>query len=44
MRNKEFAVSGVRLVAAGSDRKAVIPANIWGKVKTAATMGGIAKE
>lgn len=39
---REFSVSGVRLIAAGSDKKAVIPANMWGKVKTAATMGGIA--
>lgn len=35
---REFAVSGVRLVAAGSDKKIVIAANIWGKLKTAATM------
>jgi CDP-diacylglycerol--glycerol-3-phosphate 3-phosphatidyltransferase len=35
---REFTVSGVRLVAAGSDKKVVIPANIWGKLKTAATM------
>ncbi|MGN0700365.1 MAG: CDP-diacylglycerol--glycerol-3-phosphate 3-phosphatidyltransferase [Oscillospiraceae bacterium] len=35
---REFAVSGVRLLAASSDKKAVIPANIWGKLKTAATM------
>lgn len=38
---REFAVSGVRLIAASSDKKAVIPANMWGKVKTAATMVGI---
>ena len=35
---REFAVSGVRLAAATSDKKAVIPANIWGKLKTAFTM------
>lgn len=38
---REFLVSGVRLVAATSDKKAVIPANMWGKVKTAVTMGAI---
>ena len=38
---REFAVSGVRLVAAGSDKKVVIAANIWGKLKTAATMAAI---
>lgn len=35
---REFAVSGVRLAAVSSDKKAVIPANIWGKLKTAFTM------
>lgn len=35
---REFAVSGVRLVAASSEKKVVIPANIWGKLKTASTM------
>lgn len=35
---REFAVSGVRLVAAGSEKKIVIAANIWGKLKTASTM------
>ncbi len=35
---REFAVSGVRLAAASSDKKAVIPANIWGKLKTVVTM------
>lgn len=35
---REFVVSGVRLVAASSEKKAVIPANIWGKLKTAFTM------
>ena len=35
---REFMVSGVRLVAAGSKEKLVIAANIWGKLKTAFTM------
>ncbi len=35
---REFMVSGVRLVAAGSEKKIVIAASIWGKLKTAATM------
>ena len=35
---REFLVSGIRLVAAASEKKTVIPANIWGKLKTAATM------
>lgn len=35
---REFLVSGIRLVAASSDKKIVIPANIWGKLKTAVTM------
>lgn len=38
---REFLVSGVRLVAATSEKKAVIPANMWGKVKTAVTMVAI---
>ncbi len=38
---REFAVSGVRLAAASSDKKLVIPANIWGKLKTAFTMVAI---
>lgn len=38
---REFLVSGIRLVAATSDKKAVIPANIWGKLKTAVTMVSI---
>lgn len=38
---REFAVSGVRLVAASSEEKKVIPANIWGKLKTAFTMVAI---
>lgn len=35
---REFLVSGIRLVAASSNKKAVIPASIWGKLKTAVTM------
>jgi len=38
---REFAVSGVRLAAASSDKKAVISANIWGKLKTVVTMVSI---
>lgn len=38
---REFIVSGIRLVAASSDKKKVIPANIWGKLKTAVTMVAI---
>lgn len=38
---REFLVSGIRLVAASSEKKAVIPANIWGKLKTAVTMAAI---
>ena len=39
---REFSVSGLRLVAATSKEKKVIPANIWGKLKTAATMVAMA--
>ena len=39
---REFIVSGIRLVAATSKEKKVIPANIWGKLKTAATMVAMA--
>lgn len=39
---REFIVSGIRLVAANSDKKKVIPANIWGKLKTAVTMVAMA--
>ena len=35
---REFMVSGIRLIAAGSEKKIVIAANIWGKLKTASTM------
>lgn len=38
---REFLVSGLRLVAAGSEKKLVIAANIWGKLKTASTMAAI---
>ncbi len=38
---REFLVSGIRLVAASSEKKKVIPANIWGKLKTAVTMAAI---
>jgi len=38
---REFLVSGLRLVAAGSKEKIVIAANIWGKLKTASTMAAI---
>lgn len=35
---REFAVSGVRMIAAGSKEGKVIAANIWGKVKTVLQM------
>ncbi|MFV0411819.1 MAG: CDP-diacylglycerol--glycerol-3-phosphate 3-phosphatidyltransferase [Oscillospiraceae bacterium] len=35
---REFAVSGVRMVAAGSGEGKVIAANMWGKVKTVLQM------
>lgn len=38
---REFIVSGLRLVAAGNKEHVVIAAGIWGKLKTAATMGTI---
>lgn len=38
---REFMVSGVRLVAANSTDNVVIAASIWGKLKTAFTMGAI---
>lgn len=39
---REFIVSGLRLVAAGNKEHVVIPAGIWGKLKTAATMNSVA--
>ena len=36
---REFAVSGIRLVAASSGK--VVAANIWGKIKTVSQMVGI---
>lgn len=39
--SREFVVSGVRLVAASSEKKLVIPAGILGKLKTAMTMVAI---
>lgn len=38
---REFAVSGMRLVAAGGKNNTVIAAGIWGKLKTAVTMFSI---
>lgn len=38
---REFLVSAVRMIAAGSSEKIVIAAGIWGKLKTAFTMGTI---
>lgn len=38
---REFAVSGVRLAAVSSEKNTVIPANMWGKVKTVFTMVAI---
>ncbi len=38
---REFMVSGIRLLAAGSDKNLVIAASIWGKLKTAVTMVAI---
>ena len=38
---REFAVSGLRMLAAGSRENIVIPANIWGKLKTAGMMVSI---
>lgn len=35
---REFAVSGLRMLAAGSEGGAVIAANMWGKVKTVLQM------
>ena len=38
---REFTVSSVRVVALLSKEKKVIPANIWGKLKTVVQMAGI---
>ena len=38
---REFAVSGLRMLAAGAENARVIPANIWGKLKTVTMMGSI---
>ena len=38
---REFAVSGLRMLAAGAKNSRVIPANIWGKLKTVTMMGSI---
>lgn len=38
---REFAVSGVRMVAAGAKKGTVIAANMWGKVKTVLQMVSI---
>lgn len=38
---REFIVSALRLVAAGNKDHIVIAAGLWGKLKTAATMGAI---
>ncbi len=35
---REFAVSGLRMLAAGAEERVVIPANIWGKLKTVTQM------
>ncbi len=38
---REFAVASVRLIAVSSKEKKVIPANIWGKLKTVSQMASI---
>ena len=38
---REFAVSGLRMLSAGAPGGKVIPANIWGKLKTVTMMGSI---
>jgi CDP-diacylglycerol--glycerol-3-phosphate 3-phosphatidyltransferase len=38
---REFIVTGFRLAVVQKDNKAVIAADIWGKIKTAFTMGAI---
>ena len=40
--SREFIVSALRLAAASSNDRTVIAAGIWGKLKTAFTMGAIA--
>ncbi|MCL2637544.1 MAG: CDP-diacylglycerol--glycerol-3-phosphate 3-phosphatidyltransferase [Oscillospiraceae bacterium] len=38
---REFVVTGFRLAVVQKDNKAVIAADVWGKIKTAFTMGAI---
>ncbi len=38
---REFAIASVRLIAVSSKEKKVIPANIWGKLKTVSQMASI---
>lgn len=38
---REFVVSGLRLAAASGEKKVVIAANMWGKIKTASTMAAM---
>ena len=38
---REFMIASLRLVAVSSEVKKVIPANMWGKVKTVTQMGAI---
>lgn len=38
---REFTVASVRLIAVSSESKKVIPANIWGKLKTVTQMASI---
>jgi len=38
---REFAVSGLRMLAAGAKNARVIPANVWGKLKTVTMMTSI---
>ena len=38
---REFTVASVRLIAVSSEKKKVIPANIWGKLKTVTQMASI---
>ena len=39
--SREFAVSGIRMLAASSGDRTVVPANVWGKAKTVLMMVGI---